>query len=436
MAGPGRGPGEKGTAIARITGPTRAILTGERVALNLLQRMSGIATMTRQLVDRLEGLSCQVLDTRKTTPGLRQLEKYAVRVGGGTNHRFGLSHGVMIKDNHIAMAGSLATAIERARKHVGHMVKIEVEADTLEQVKEILKHDVDAILLDNMDLDTLREAVRLIDGRVWTEASGGITPETIRPIAETGVDAVSLGWLTHSVSALDISLDFGRRHLDDGYHVELLGSRFAGGLPFHVRAGAGRTDSKGKKALGDDLVILGHHYQRDDVIQYADFRGDSLQLAKTGAKQKNAKYIVFCGVHFMAETADTLASPGQTVILPDLRAGCSMADMADIEEVEEAWEVLQETFQDTVIPVTYVNSTAAIKAFVGKHGGTTCTSSNAKQVLDWAFRQKKRVFSSPINTWGATPLMINWAFPWKKWWFGILQTESLRSKKGRWIGCA
>nr|WP_082813512.1 quinolinate synthase NadA [Thermoactinomyces sp. CICC 24227] len=152
---------------------------------------------------------------------------------------------------------------------------------------------------------------------------------------------------------------------------------------------------KAKKALGDDLVILGHHYQRDDVIQYADFRGDSLQLAKTGAKQKNAKYIVFCGVHFMAETADTLASPGQTVILPDLRAGCSMADMADIEEVEEAWEVLQETFQDTVIPVTYVNSTAAIKAFVGKHGGTTCTSSNAKQVLDWAFRQKKRVFFLP-----------------------------------------
>jgi nicotinate-nucleotide pyrophosphorylase (carboxylating) len=200
---------KKGTAIARITGPTRAILTGERVALNLLQRMSGIATMTRQLVDRLEGLSCQVLDTRKTTPGLRQLEKYAVRVGGGTNHRFGLSHGVMIKDNHIAMAGSLAAAIERARKHVGHMVKIEVEADTLEQVEEILKHDVDAILLDNMDLDTLRKAVRLIDGRVWTEASGGITPETIRPIAETGVDAVSLGWLTHSVSALDISLDFG-----------------------------------------------------------------------------------------------------------------------------------------------------------------------------------------------------------------------------------
>jgi nicotinate-nucleotide pyrophosphorylase (carboxylating) len=199
---------EKGTAIARISGPTRAILTGERVALNLMQRMSGIATLTRALVKQLEGLNCKVLDTRKTTPGLRQLEKYAVRVGGGINHRYGLSHGVMIKDNHIAMAGGLGRAIELVRKRVGHMVQIEVEADTLEQVKEILKYDVDAILLDNMDPDTLREAVKLIGGRVFTEASGGITPETIRKVAETGVDAVSLGWITHSANALDISLDF------------------------------------------------------------------------------------------------------------------------------------------------------------------------------------------------------------------------------------
>lgn len=198
----------KGTIVARITGPTRAILTGERVALNLLQRMSGIATITRELVKKLDGLSCCVLDTRKTTPGLRVLEKYAVRVGGGTNHRFGLSHGVMLKDNHIAMAGSLAKAVSLVRERVGHMVQIEVEADTLEQVREALSLDVDAILLDNMDLDTLRAAVKLIDGRVWTEASGGITPETVRSIAETGVNGVSLGWLTHSVQALDISLDF------------------------------------------------------------------------------------------------------------------------------------------------------------------------------------------------------------------------------------
>lgn len=152
---------------------------------------------------------------------------------------------------------------------------------------------------------------------------------------------------------------------------------------------------KAKELLGNDLVILGHHYQRDDVIQFADFRGDSLRLARIGAEQKEAKYIIFCGVHFMAETADTLAQEGQVVILPDMRAGCSMADMADIEDVEEAWEVMQERFGDTVIPVTYVNSSAAIKAFVGRHGGTTCTSSNARQVLEWAFSQKKRILFLP-----------------------------------------
>lgn len=198
----------KGTYVARIEGSTRTILTGERVALNLLQRMSGIATLTRQLVDLVDGLSCRVLDTRKTTPGLRQLEKYAVRMGGGTNHRYGLSHGVMLKDNHIAMAGSIKKAVEAVRKRVGHMVQVEVEADTLEQVKEILTLDVDAILLDNMSVPVLREAVKLIDRKMWVEASGGITPETIRSIAETGVDAVSLGFLTHSAQAMDISLDF------------------------------------------------------------------------------------------------------------------------------------------------------------------------------------------------------------------------------------
>jgi quinolinate synthase len=152
---------------------------------------------------------------------------------------------------------------------------------------------------------------------------------------------------------------------------------------------------KAKKQLDKDLIIMGHHYQRDDVIKFADFRGDSLKLARIGAEQNEAKYIVFCGVHFMAETADTLSDEEQIVILPDLRAGCSMADMADIEEVEEAWEILKEQFGDTIIPVTYVNSTAAIKAFVGKRGGTTCTSSNARQVLTWAFSQKKRILFLP-----------------------------------------
>lgn len=199
---------EKGTKIARLIGPTRSIFTGERVALNYIQRLSGIATLTRQLVKQLEGLDCRVLDTRKTTPGLRMLEKYAVRIGGGTNHRFGLSHGVMIKDNHIAFVGSIKKAVEMVRKRVGHMVQIEVEVDNLEQLAEVLQLDVDAILLDNMDPATLKEAVKMINGKVWVEASGGITPETIRDVAESGVDAVSLGWITHSAKALDISLEF------------------------------------------------------------------------------------------------------------------------------------------------------------------------------------------------------------------------------------
>jgi quinolinate synthase len=152
---------------------------------------------------------------------------------------------------------------------------------------------------------------------------------------------------------------------------------------------------RAKEQLGRDLVILGHHYQRDDVIQYADYRGDSLKLSQIGAREREAKVIIFCGVHFMAETADTLAADEQIVILPDLQAGCSMADMADIDDVEEAWELLQEQFGETIIPVTYVNSTAAIKAFVGRHGGTTCTSSNAKEVLTWAFTQKKRILFLP-----------------------------------------
>lgn len=199
---------ESGEALARIKGNTRALLSAERVALNLLQRMSGIATVTRQVVKKVAGTNCCILDTRKTTPGLRMLEKYSVRVGGGTNHRHGLSYGVLIKDNHIAAVGSLSEAVRRVRKRVGHMIQVEVEVDTLEQLEEVLQLDVDAILLDNMDLPTLREAVRRIDGRIWVEASGGLTPDKVRAVAETGVDGISLGWLTHSAPAMDISLDW------------------------------------------------------------------------------------------------------------------------------------------------------------------------------------------------------------------------------------
>jgi nicotinate-nucleotide pyrophosphorylase (carboxylating) len=191
--------------VARVTGSQRAILTGERVALNFLGRLSGIATLTRQHVDAVAGTGTAVLDTRKTTPGLRALEKHAVVTGGGRNHRFGLDDAVLIKDNHLRAAGSIATAVEQVRKAAD--LPVEVECDTLEQVGEALDAGVDAILLDNMTLDELRQAVRLTDGRARLEASGGVTLETIRAVAETGVDEISVGALTHSARSLDVSLE-------------------------------------------------------------------------------------------------------------------------------------------------------------------------------------------------------------------------------------
>jgi nicotinate-nucleotide pyrophosphorylase (carboxylating) len=200
-----------GTTIARVSGKTRAILSAERVALNLVQHLSGVATATQHFVEAVAGTGAKIVCTRKTTPGLRAFEKYAVRAGGGANHRFGLFDAVLIKDNHIAAAGSVAAAIERARAAVGHMVKIEVEVDTLEQLEEALAHEIDAVLLDNMAVPELKNAVALAKTArpgILCEASGGVRLVTVRAIAETGVDMISVGALTHSVKALDIGLDF------------------------------------------------------------------------------------------------------------------------------------------------------------------------------------------------------------------------------------
>jgi nicotinate-nucleotide pyrophosphorylase (carboxylating) len=197
-----------GDVIAAITGPARGILTAERVALNFLCRLSGIATATASVVAAVRDTKAKIVCTRKTTPGLRAIEKYAVRVGGGSNHRFGLDDAVLIKDNHVAIAGGVTEALKRARSAVGHLVKIELEVDTLDQLREALDHGVDAVLLDNMDEATLNEAVAMVAGRAITEASGRITPATARQIAATGVDLISIGWLTHSVGILDIGLDF------------------------------------------------------------------------------------------------------------------------------------------------------------------------------------------------------------------------------------
>lgn len=199
---------ESGDVLMTVSGSVRGLLRGERVALNLIQRLCGIATLTRQYVNAVQGLKVSIVDTRKTTPGLRMLEKYAVRVGGGKNHRYSLSDGVLIKDNHIAACGSIGQAVDKVRAAVPHTIAIEVETDTLEQVQECLECGVQIIMLDNMDLATMRQAVAMINGQALVEASGGITLSTVWGIAQTGVDIISVGALTHSVSACDIGLDW------------------------------------------------------------------------------------------------------------------------------------------------------------------------------------------------------------------------------------
>ena len=197
----------QGDIIAEIEGSARAILSAERVALNFLGRMSGIATLTHHYAEEVTGTEARIVCTRKTTPGLRAFEKYAVRCGGGSNHRYGLDDAMLIKDNHIAVAGSVKAALQAAKAAAGHLVKIEIEVDTLEQLHDVLAEGADVVLLDNMDLKTLKQAVALVEGAMLTEASGGVTLETVKAIAQTGVDMISVGALTHSPRVLDLGLD-------------------------------------------------------------------------------------------------------------------------------------------------------------------------------------------------------------------------------------
>lgn len=199
---------DAGEAIATIYGPARELMMGERTALNILCHLSGIATQTAKYVDAIKGTGATITDTRKTLPGLRALQKYAVTCGGGSNHRFGLYDAIMVKDNHIAIAGGIGEALKNVGLLASHTTKIEIEVDTLGQLKQVLAQgSAHIVLLDNMDIKTLRKAVELVDGRLITEASGGVTLETVRAIAETGVDYISVGALTHSVKNLDIGLD-------------------------------------------------------------------------------------------------------------------------------------------------------------------------------------------------------------------------------------
>ena len=199
---------QPGTVVGTASGPARGLLSGERVALNFLGHLSGVATGTATIADAIAHTETRVVDTRKTIPGLRVLQKHAVKAGGGSNHRFGLDDAVLIKDNHIAVAGSVTAAVARAKAGVGHLVKIEVEVDSLAQLAELLPLGVDAVLLDNMSPSLVRKAVAMVAGRLITEASGRITPDTAVPLAEAGVDLISVGWLTHSANVLDIGLDY------------------------------------------------------------------------------------------------------------------------------------------------------------------------------------------------------------------------------------
>lgn len=199
---------EPGDFVARVEGPTRSILLAERTALNLMGRMSGVATATRRLVDAVDGTGARIVDTRKTMPGLRVLDKYSVTVGGGFNHRMGLYDAVLIKDNHIVAAGDIAGAVSAARAAVGPDLMVEVEVDSLDQLDVVLGTEADRVMLDNMDLETMRQAVTMVGGAMEVEASGGVTLQTVRAIAETGVDIISVGWITHSAPQLDFALDF------------------------------------------------------------------------------------------------------------------------------------------------------------------------------------------------------------------------------------
>ncbi len=198
----------RGDVIAEVEGPAISLLTGERVGLNLMQRLSGVATRTKEATEKIKGTNATIADTRKTTPGLRVLEKYAVRVGGGSNHRFNLADGILIKDNHIVAAGGITNAVMRARKNAPHTLKIEVEIETFEQLREALDAGADIIMLDNMSCEDMAKAVKIVDGRAKTEASGNMGDKDLYEVAKTGVDIISIGALTHSVRSLDISLKF------------------------------------------------------------------------------------------------------------------------------------------------------------------------------------------------------------------------------------
>lgn len=359
---------EKGTKVATISGAIASILTAERTALNFLAHLSGIATQTAKYVAAIKHTSATILDTRKTLPAYRKLEKYAVLCGGAKNHRQGLYDMVMIKDNHIDSAGSIQKAVTKIREKWQRQFPIEVEVRNEKELKEALACKVNRIMLDNMSIAKMQEAVKISKGAIPLEASGNITLDTVKDVAETGVDFISVGALTHSVKSFDFSL---KKENNLQQKITQL-----------------------KKELGNAVVLLGHHYQRPEIVAHCDFIGDSYGLAVEGILQA-AKYIVFCGVRFMAEGAAILAEKAQKIILPDHKAGCPMANMITGAKAEEILIMIEKQTGAMPTPIVYMNSYADAKMICGKYEGAVCTSSNAEKILNYYFQQNKRVFFFP-----------------------------------------
>lgn len=350
---------KKGDIILKVEGSYRCLLTAERTALNILQRMSGIATATALYVKELEGSNTKLLDTRKTAPGMRILDKMAVKAGGGTNHRMGLYDLALIKDNHIKVAGGISNAVKQVQTNISSGIRIEVEVTNLEEVKEALDSGADIIMLDNMSTAVMAKAVKMISGKAETEASGNMTISRIKEVASTGVDYISVGALTHSVTALDISMNI--KSYDIVKEINRL--------------------KKEKNA-----VILAHFYVRQEVQDIADYIGDSLGLSNAASKTE-ADIILFCGVNFMAETA-SIISPNKKVLVPDNTAGCSLAESIEASDLLE-WK----NKNPEGVIVSYVNTTAEIKAY----SDICCTSSNALKVVMSIPGDKKILFVPDKN---------------------------------------
>lgn len=397
-----------GTITAELSGPVSSILTAERTMLNFLSHLSGIATKTRKYVDAAG--PAIILDTRKTIPGLRELEKYAVVSGGGQNHRMGLFDMVMIKDNHIDAAGSITRAVSLIRKKWEKQFDIEVEARTLQEAAEAAACRVDRIMLDNMSTEMMREAVDLIAGAAETEASGNVSLERIPEIAAAGVDYISVGGLTHTVTAFDFSLQ--KSPLQKSPLQKSPSQKASLQEPRRMANHGGLSMNNRilmlKKQLGKRILLPVHHYQQPEIAAIADIIGDSYKLA-VDVSRSGAEYIVFCGVRFMAEGAAVLAKPHQKVVMPEVAAGCPMADMISAEQAEAALDTIEKLTGNRPVPIVYMNAYADMKALCGRNGGSVCTSSNAGLIMDHYRRQNRPVFFAPDYCLGyniATELQI------------------------------